>query len=245
MRVALADDSVLFRRGLATLLRVAGVEVTAEEATGADLLREVSLDPPDAVILDIRMPPTFVDEGLTTAEQLRQRHPGAGILVLSTYSETRYATRLLDGLGSRGVGYLVKDRVADPEALCDALARIVAGECVVDPEIIARLLAQHRVRNQLDSLTERERDVLRLMAEGRSNARIGKELYVSTKTVETHVASVFTKLGLYQASDDNRRVLAVLTWLRATGNGAAGRGAIADAGTGRNAESARGDNRTR
>jgi DNA-binding NarL/FixJ family response regulator len=236
MRVALADDSVLFRRGLATLLRAAGVDVIAEEATGADVLRQVGVNPPDAVILDIRMWPTFGEEGLATAEELRRRHPSVGILVLSTYSETTYAARLLDAVGPRSVGYLVKDRVADPEALCDALARIVAQECVVDPEIIARLLAQQRLRSQLDSLTERERDVLRLMAEGRSNARIGRELYVSTKTVETHVASVFTKLDLHQASDDNRRVLAVLTWLRATGNASgrvrttAGSGGVRSAG---------------
>jgi DNA-binding NarL/FixJ family response regulator len=217
MRVALADDSALFRRGLAALLTLLGLEVTAEEATGADLLRQVDLNPPDAVVLDIRMAPTFGEEGLATAEQLRRRHPSLGILVLSTYSETSYATRLLGAVGSRSVGYLVKDRVADPEALRSALTGIAAGECVIDPEIIARLLTQQRIRSQLDSFTERERDVLHLMAEGRSNSRIGRELYVSLKTVETHVASVFTKLGLNPASDDNRRVLAVLTWLRATG----------------------------
>jgi DNA-binding NarL/FixJ family response regulator len=223
MRIALADDSALFRRGLATLLSSSGLEVTAEEPTGADLLPKVDLDPPDAVILDIRMAPTFGEEGLAAAEELRRRHPTLGILVLSTYSETSYATRLLGAVGSYGVGYLVKDRVADPQALCSALERIVAGECVVDPEIIARLLARQRIRSQLDSLTERERDVLRLMAEGRSNSRIGRELFVSAKTVEAHVASVFTKLGLHPTSDDNRRILAVLTWLRLSEASSGGR----------------------
>jgi DNA-binding NarL/FixJ family response regulator len=216
MRVALADDSGLFRRGLATLLALSGIDVIAETATGTDLLVAVAADLPDAVVLDMRMPPTFTDEGHATAKQLRQQYPELGVLVLSTYSETSYAAQLLAD-GSRGFGYLLKDRVADPQALCDALNRVVAGETVVDPEIVSRLLAQQRIHTELDRLTERERDVLRLMAEGRSNARIADLLYVSLKTVETHVAAVFTKLGLHAASDNNRRVLAVLTWLRATG----------------------------
>jgi DNA-binding NarL/FixJ family response regulator len=216
VRVALADDSALFRRGLAALLTSSGIDVTADTGTGAELLGAVAADPPDVVVLDVRMPPTFTDEGLITAKQLRQRHPDLGVLVLSTYAETSYAAQLLAD-GSRRLGYLLKDRVADPQALCDALFRIVAGECVVDPEIVARLLNRRRVANVLDSLTEREREVLRLMAEGRSNARIANELYLSPKTVESHVAAVFTKLGLHPAVDDNRRVLAVLAWLRATG----------------------------
>jgi DNA-binding NarL/FixJ family response regulator len=216
MRVAVADDSGLFRSGLTTLLSIAGIDVTADEATGAALVREVQLDCPDAVVLDIRMAPTFTDEGLATAEVLRQQYPELGVLVLSTYSETAYAARLL-AASTRSVGYLLKDRVADLRTLTDALTRIVAGECVVDPGIIIRLLEQHRVASKLDAFSVRERDILRLMAEGRSNSRIGEELFISTKTVEAHVAAVFSKLGLYQTSSDNRRVLAVLSWLRANG----------------------------
>ncbi|MEU7815883.1 response regulator transcription factor [Pseudonocardia sp. NPDC049154] len=216
MRVAVADDSGIFRSGLTTLLSIAGIDVTADEATGAALLREVESDCPDAVVLDIRMAPTFTDEGLATAEVLRRRYPDLGVLVLSTYSETAYAARLL-AASSRSVGYLLKDRVADLQTLTDALTRIVAGECVVDPDIIVRLLEQHRVASKLGTFSGRERDILRLMAEGRSNSRIGTELFISTKTVEAHVAAVFSKLGLYPTSHDNRRVLAVLSWLRANG----------------------------
>jgi DNA-binding NarL/FixJ family response regulator len=214
MRIAIADDSGVFRQGLTRLLTEAGVEVTAQAATGDELLRRIEADPPDVVILDIRMPPTFTDEGLATAEQLRARHPDIGVFVLSVYGETPYAVRLLNN-GRRGLGYLLKDRVDDIDTLRDALARVAAGESVIDPEIVARLLDQHRRTSELDQLTDRERNVLRQMAEGRSNAGIGKQLHLSHKTVETHVASVFSKLGLPAASDDNRRVLAVLTWLRA------------------------------
>ena len=215
MRVALADDSALFRRGLATLLAASGVEVTAQVPSGAELLVEVAADLPDAVVLDLRMPPAFTDEGLVVAEQLRARFPTLGILVLSTYAEVSYAARLLQS-GTRHVGYLLKDRVEDSDALLDALRRIVAGESVVDPDIVSRLLGRSRSTSAVDQLTAREQDVLRAMAEGRSNAAIGKELFLSAKTVETHIAAVFTKLGLPQSSDDNRRVLAVLTYLRET-----------------------------
>ena len=213
MRVALADDSALFRRGLATLLEATGVTVTAQVPSGVELLRAVAVDPPDAVVLDLRMPPTFTDEGLVAAEQLRARHPTLGILVLSTYAEVAYAARLLQS-GTRHVGYLLKDRVEDSDALLDALRRIVAGESVVDPDIVSRLLGRSRTTSAVDSLTAREQAVLRAMAEGRSNAAIGKELFLSAKTVETHIAAVFAKLGLPPSSDDNRRVLAVLTYLR-------------------------------
>jgi DNA-binding NarL/FixJ family response regulator len=215
VRVALADDSALFRRGLATLLAASGVEVTAQVPSGAELLVEVAADLPDAVVLDLRMPPSFTDEGLVVAEQLRARFPTLGILVLSTYAEVSYAARLLQS-GTRHVGYLLKDRVEDSDALLDALRRIVAGESVVDPDIVSRLLGRSRSTSAVDQLTVREQDVLRAMAEGRSNAAIGKELFLSAKTVETHIAAVFTKLGLPQSSDDNRRVLAVLTYLRQT-----------------------------
>ena len=215
MRVALADDSALFRRGLATLLAASGVEVTAAVPSGAELLVAVAADQPDAVVLDLRMPPSFTDEGLVAAEQLRARFPTLGILVLSTYAEVSYAARLLS-TGPRHVGYLLKDRVEDSDALLDALRRIVAGESVVDPDIVSRLLGRSRRTTAVDQLTAREQDVLRAMAEGRSNAAIGKELFLSAKTVETHIAAVFSKLGLPQSSDDNRRVLAVLTYLRET-----------------------------
>jgi DNA-binding NarL/FixJ family response regulator len=215
MRVALADDSVLFRQGLALLLETAGVEVTAHARTGDEILTRVSADPPDVVVLDIRMPPTFTDEGLAAAERLQARHPQVAVLILSTYGETPYAVRLLKN-GSCGLGYLLKDRVDDIHRLRDALARLSAGESVIDPEIVTRLLTRHQRASDLDQLSNRERAVLRHMAEGRSNCGIGQQLFLSPKTVETHVANIFAKLGLPAASDDNRRVLAVLTWLRAT-----------------------------
>ena len=214
MRVALADDSALFRRGLARLLSDVEVEVVAEASNGAELIERVSADPPDVVVLDIRMPPTFTDEGLVIAEQLRQQHPEVGVLLLSTYAETTYAARLL-AERSAGVGYLLKDQVDDTRTLRDALIRIAAGGCVIEADIVARLFSRQRTTNRLDRLTERECDVLRLMAEGRSNLGIAQKLYLSQKTVEAHAAAIFTKLDLPVAADDNRRVLAVLTWLRA------------------------------
>jgi DNA-binding NarL/FixJ family response regulator len=216
VRVALADDSALFRKGLAALLAASDVEVTAAVPSGTDLLHAVAVDLPDAVVLDLRMPPSFTDEGLVTAERLRQKYPALGVLVLSTYAEVSYAARLLQ-TGTRHVGYLLKDRVEDSDALLDALQRVVAGGSVVDPDIVRRLMGRQRITQTVDQLTPREREVLQLMAEGRSNAAIGKELYLSGKTVETHIAQVFAKLGLPQSSDDNRRVLAVLTYLRGTG----------------------------
>jgi DNA-binding NarL/FixJ family response regulator len=216
VKVALADDSALFRKGLAALLAASDVEVTAAVPSGADLLQAVAVDLPDAVVLDLRMPPSFTDEGLVTAERLRARYPTLGVLVLSTYAEVSYAARLLQ-TGTRHVGYLLKDRVEDSDALLDALRRVVGGESVVDPDIVRRLLGRQRITQTVDQLTAREREVLQLMAEGRSNAAIGKELYLSAKTVETHIAQVFAKLGLPPSSDDNRRVLAVLTYLRGTG----------------------------
>ena len=219
MRVALADDSALFRRGLAGLLGSAGVETIAEAASGEELLCRLADDVPDVVVLDIRMPPTFTDEGLATAEQVHARYPEVGILVLSTYAQTDYATRLLE-LGTSRVGYLLKDRVDDIATLSDALARLHHDETVIDPDIVERLLARRRRSQVLDELTPREREVLRSMAEGRSNAGIGRDLFLSPRTVEVHAAAVFAKLGLHAESESNRRVLAVLTWLRA--NDAAG-----------------------
>lgn len=215
MRVALADDSRLFRDGLAGLLAATGVEVTACVGDGPALLAAVDADPPDAVVLDIRMPPSFTDEGLRVAAELRARHPAVGILVLSTYAELSFATHLL-GLTGGGAGYLVKDRVEDVTALRDALTRVAKGEPVVDPEIVVRLVRERRRADEsgLDRLGDREREVLTLMAEGRSNTGIARRLHLSAKSVETYVSSIFTKLNLPPAPDDNRRVQAVLTWLR-------------------------------
>lgn len=215
MRVALADDSALFRGGLAMLLSAAGAQVTAQAASGAEMLCLIDAEPPEAVVLDIRMPPTYTDEGLVTAERLRASHPGVGVLVLSTYPQTSYAVRLFESCRS-GVGYLLKDHVDDVGTLCDALTRVAAGENVVDPGIVSRLLARGRAGGAtgLAGLTGREREVLRLMAEGRSNSGIGRRLFLSPKTVEAHVNRVFMKLGLHATPDDNRRVLAVLAWLR-------------------------------
>lgn len=215
MRIALADDSTLFRTGLALMLAGAGIEVTAQVADGNELLATVAADEPDAVILDIRMPPTFTDEGIAVAQRLRQRHPGVAVLVLSTYAQTSYAVRLMGEVGR--AGYLLKDRVEDLSMLADALQRVIRGEPVVDSEIVTRLLRRQVRHREIAELTEREREVLRLMAEGRSNAGIGRALHLAPKTVETHVSTVFTKLNLHAGAEENRRVLAVLVWLRATG----------------------------
>lgn len=214
MRIALADDSNLFRRGLHSLVTATGIEVVCEASEALTLLAKVSADPPDAVIVDIQMPPTFTDEGLDAAEKLKSKYPKMGVLVLSTYSETVYAVRLMQQ-GFRGMGYLLKDCVDDVETLVDALTRVCAGRSAIDPEIVARLIAHQGRAGELSTLTAREHDVLRHMAEGRSNAGIAVALNLSARTVEAHVANVFTKLRLPADGDDNRRVLAVLTWLRA------------------------------
>jgi DNA-binding NarL/FixJ family response regulator len=213
VRVALADDSALFRRGLALLLEAAGLEVVAAVPTGVELARAVATTPVDAVVLDIRMPPTFTDEGLVTAEALRTAEPGLGVLVLSTYVEAAYAVRLL-ARGGTGTGYLLKDRVDDVGTVVDALHRTARGESVVDPEVVARLV-DRPPRDPLAELSGRERDVLRLLAQGRSNAAIAAALFLSDKTVEGHVARTFAKLGLLPQDDTNRRVLAVLRYLQA------------------------------
>lgn len=213
MRVAIADDSALFRDGLALLLDGAGVDVIHQARDGSEILELVARDLPDVVVLDIRMPPTFTDEGLVAARALRRAHPGLGVLVLSTYAETAYAAHLVE-LGERAMGYLLKDRVSDLATLLDALDRVVQGETVVDPDIVQRLLRRQRVTRSLDRLTPREREVLGLMAEGRSNAGIARTLHLQPKTIEHHIAALFAHLGLPDTSDHNRRVLAVLTWLR-------------------------------
>jgi DNA-binding NarL/FixJ family response regulator len=209
----IADDAVLFRAGISRLLTDAGIEVTAQVGDAASLLEAVGQDPPDAVVLDIRMPPTHTTEGLDAAEVLRERHPSVGVLVLSAHSEPHYALQLIES-GAHGAGYLLKERVADLGELTDAIRRVAAGGLVIDPSVVAQLVGRRRTRSPLDDLTERERDVLAVMAEGRSNQAIGQRLYLSPKTVEAYVRSLFTKLGLHQGADDNRRVLAVLTYLR-------------------------------
>lgn len=216
MRVAIAEDSGLFRSSLALLLNSLGAEVTVAVPSGAELLAAIKAAPPDAVILDIRMPPSFTDEGIRTAHELRDLHPDVGILVLSTYAEARYASQLLE-MVSAGVGYLLKDNVTDADALMDSLARVAAGGTVIDPAIVRRLLERNAKPSMMETLNERELAVLRHMAEGRSNLGIAKELFLSARTVETHVTSVFTKLGLTQSDTENNRVRAVLTFLRSAG----------------------------
>jgi DNA-binding NarL/FixJ family response regulator len=213
VRVALADDSGILRIGLSRLLEGAGIDVRYAARDGADLLRFMAVEQPDAVILDIRMPPGFADEGLDVAETIKARYPGIGVLVLSTYGETSYAMRLM-AIGVPGVGYLLKDRVDDVDALLDALQRVAAGKPAVDPEIVAALFARPASQSSLDVLAPRERDVLRHMAEGRSNQGIAAIIGVTTRTVEGYAASIFTKLALPGGGDDNRRVHAVLAWLR-------------------------------
>ena len=218
MRIVIAEDQVLLRDGLVRLLSGAGHAVVGQVGDGRRLVAEVSEQRPDLVIADVRMPPTYTDEGLVAASRIREEFPGVGVLVLSTYAETAYAVALLS-TSTGGTGYLLKDRVDDVASLLDALERIAAGETVVDPDIVRRLLSRRRNTAVIDRLADRERDVLELMAQGRSNAGIAHALYLSTKTVEKHIANVFTHLDLVGGTDDNRRVLAVLTWLRNTDPG--------------------------
>ena len=214
MRLVVADDSMLVREGLARLLADAGFAVVGKAENAQELLRRVELTSPDVAIVDIKMPPTHTDEGIAAAQEIRKSHPTVGVLVLSQYLESRYAVRLLEEAPER-VGYLLKDRVSDIAVLADALKRIDEGECVIDPTIVTRLLKRSREPGPLDELTGRERDVLGLMAEGRSNAAIGQALFLSPKTIEANVGRIFWKLGLQQSQDDHRRVLAVLEYLRA------------------------------
>jgi DNA-binding NarL/FixJ family response regulator len=189
-------------------------DVTAEVGDAAALLDAVDRDPPDAVVVDIRMPPTHTTEGLEAARALAARHPEVGVLVLSAYVEPHYAMQLVES-GATGTSYLLKERVADPGELADGVRRVAAGGVVIDPGVVAQLVGRRRVRNPLDALSDREREVLAVMAEGRSNQAICERLFLSPKTVEAYVHNVFTKLDLHQAADANRRVLAVLTYLRA------------------------------
>lgn len=214
MRVGIADDALLFREGLARLVSELGFEVAFQAASVEELERGVALETPDAVIVDVRMPPTFTNEGIVAARRLRVTTPGLGIIVLSQYVETGQAARLLADDG-RGVGYLLKDRVADLGTLADAVRRVASGGTVLDPEVVSRLMAARGDRETLGDLTPREREVLALMAEGHSNAAIGERLFIGHKTVETHIGTVFSKLDLLPDADVDRRVRAVLTYLRA------------------------------
>jgi DNA-binding NarL/FixJ family response regulator len=213
MRVAIADDAALFRAGVTNLLTEAGFTVTTSVADAAALTGAIVDDPPDVAILDIRMPPSHTTEGLEAALSIRQEHPSVGVLLLSQYVETRHVAELLQAGGS--VGYLLKERIADPGELVDAIRRIAAGGSVIDPEVIALLVGRPRTQDPVSRLTAREREVLALMAEGRSNHAIGERLVLSAKTVETHVGRILTKLDLPPVADDNRRVLAVLAHLQA------------------------------
>ena len=212
MRVVLADDSVLLREGLARLLTEAGCDVVAAVGDAPTLLEAVRSSHPEAAVVDVRMPPTMTDDGLRAAVQARAAQPGLAVLMLSAYVELSYADVLLsDGRG--GVGYLLKDRVTSLDTLVDALRTIVGGGTVLDPEVVAQLLVARRA-DPLDRLTRRERDVLALMAEGRSNAAIAERLVVTGGAVEKHISSIFAKIDLPDVGTDNRRVLAVLAWLR-------------------------------
>jgi DNA-binding NarL/FixJ family response regulator len=213
VRVVIADDAMLIREGTARLLEQAGVEVVGTADDARKLMRLVATEHPDVAIIDIKMPPTHTDEGLVAAEQIRDSHPGVGVLILSQYLEPRYALRLLEH-HPEACGYLLKERVSDVAVLADAISRIAEGECVIDPTIVARLVRRPRRQGPLDELSQREREVLGLIAEGRSNRGISEAMVLSPKTVEAHVGRIFAKLGLDDAPDYHRRVLAVLAFLR-------------------------------
>jgi DNA-binding NarL/FixJ family response regulator len=215
VRVALADDAALLREGLARLLVEAGVEIAAQAGNADELLAAVDELRPDVAVVDIRMPPTWSDEGLAVAEQIRRRFPQVGVLLLSQYVEAEYALRLLEGSGER-IGYLLKERVLDVGDLVDALERIAAGETVVDPALVSQLLDRSRADSPLDQLTRREREVLSLMAEGLTDRGIAERLFVTPNTVETHIRHIMGKLGLPATPADNRRVRAVVAYLRSS-----------------------------
>jgi DNA-binding NarL/FixJ family response regulator len=213
MRIVIADDAPLIREGVAHLLTEAGLEVVAQVGDAEALLMSVQRERPDVALVDIRMPPTHTDEGLRAAQQIRSRYAETAVVVLSQYLEPAYALRLIEE-SPEGVGYLLKERVGRVEQLVDAVQRVGAGECVIDRAVVDELLAKRRRADPAAALTQREREILALMAEGRSNQGICRVLWLSPKTVETHIRSLFAKLGITAAAEDNRRVLAVLTYLR-------------------------------
>jgi DNA-binding NarL/FixJ family response regulator len=213
LRVVIAEDAVLLREGLRRVLTDAGLDVAGAAGDAVDLVSLVAALRPDVVLADIRMPPTQTTEGLQAALEIRRRWPGTAVIVLSQHVETEHLFELLAG-DPRGIGYVLKERVADIAQFTDAIRRVSAGESVIDPQVVSRLVARPRRDSPLQTLTERELAVLALMAEGRSNHAIATQLYMSPKTVETHVGNLFAKLGLLQAAEDHRRVLAVLTYLR-------------------------------
>ena len=213
MRIVIADDAALIREGVAHLLADAGFEVVSQVGNGDALLASVRDQRPDVALVDIRMPPTHTDEGVRAAQQIRSSYPETAVVVLSQHLEAAYALRLIEDSPER-VGYLLKERVGRVEQLVDAIERVAAGECVVDRAVVDELLADRGRADPAEPLTAREREILALMAEGRSNQGICKALWLSPKTVEAHIRNVFGKLGITAASEDNRRVLAVLTYLR-------------------------------
>ena len=215
MRILIADDEALLREGLARLLTEAGFVITGLSADAESLLRMVAAQLPDVAIVDIRMPPGHGSDGLIAAQEIRRRHPEVGVLVLSHHLDSRYATRLLEDAPERA-GYLLKERVSDLAVLADGLRRIDRGECVIDPAIVTQLFARKRRQGPLNELTDREREVLALIAEGHSNRSIATKLFLSGKTIESHISQIFVKLGLRDSPDGHRRVLAVLTYLRST-----------------------------
>ncbi len=214
MRVVVAEDTMLTREGIVRLLEDAGVEVVGQVEDGDAVVRKVAATKADVAIVDIRMPPTHTDEGLVAAQRIRADHPAVGVLVLSQYVEPSYAMRLLEEHPEK-VGYLLKERVFDVAVLIDALRRIDEGETVIDPTIVSRLVGRRRREDPLAELTQREREVLSLVAEGMSNRAIAARLYVTERTVEAHIKQIFLKLGLAESRDRHRRVLAVLAFLRA------------------------------
>ena len=215
MRVIVADDAMLTREGIVRLLGDAGIEVAGQAEDADGLLRLVAAERPDAVVVDIRMPPTYTGEGLAAAQRIQADHPDVGVLVLSQYVESGYAMRLIQDR-PEGVGYLLKERVFDAAILVDGLRRIDDGECVIDPTIVARLIGRRRDKDPLADLTSREREVLSLVAEGLSNTAIANRLFVVERTVEAHTTQIFRKLGLDADPGSHRRVLAVLAFLRSS-----------------------------
>jgi DNA-binding NarL/FixJ family response regulator len=213
MKVAVADDSVLLREGIVKLLESEGFDVVGQSGTADDLMLKVRSYAPDVAVVDIRMPPTHTDEGLRAAQEIREKHPGTGVLVLSQYVEADYALELL-AESAEGVGYLLKDRVSDIKDFAAAVRRVGEGGSALDPAIVSQLVGRRRKDDPIDALTPREREVLELMAEGRSNHAIAERMVVTDRAVEKHVTSIFAKLRLPASSDDHRRVLAVLALLR-------------------------------